>query len=286
MTNALFAELVVAAFLLCYAVFSSIELGAGLTVGFFKDPEAPYHYLGPVWETTKVFLVAGVTAIFTFFPAVVSVIGSKLALPLLAAVLLMGIQVATVVVASRNPIMRWLGTGAGLGAAFALVTCLLIFLTGAHAWQPLLMLYGLVLATSLAVAAAFFRYRDPKGMSVDADKLGFRAATALVILGTGFLVFLNVRLPGILVIPYLLYVIFLYAKRLRGTFWSSVLLVGTLFALTAQYPYLSYPHTAAEELTNAASFHILVGGLAVGLALVVPALILLYRLFASPSKPQ
>ena len=90
----------------------------------------------------------------------------------------------------------------------------------------------------------------------------------------------------LIIAPWLIQLLLIWLDRRRAAFVAGLATIACLGLdlVSIQLPYIAYPLRAADALTDPAAFHVMISGLAMGLVIVVPALILIYRL--AGEKPR
>ncbi|MBA3788851.1 cytochrome d ubiquinol oxidase subunit II [Patescibacteria group bacterium] len=297
-----------AIFLFLYLVLSSIEFGAALYLFLpekLLERETIRSYVNPIWETTNIFLIFFVMILFTCFPK---------AMPLLSPLLFPVIYIALVFFIVR--IIGILGLFYGdsgrmpwrlaffvgsWGAALTLSNFYHVMVTGMRMPWPLdvlsISLILLVITTILLISSTFFlEYTQRKAFHPYLARLCYFAllvwygAAALYLTGPFrtapyALAHLSAATNGFIAVTIvaLSIPIFVHFRLFTWSFLAACTAFGMLFfgSVYLHLPYLVYPSvTVTAAFTSVAVFHsILISG-AVGFIFLIPALFLLYWLFA------
>jgi len=286
--------------LFIYAVLFSIECGATIFVAVPKllgGDEAVHRYINPAWETTNVFLVTALISLIAFFPGALPVWGVALILPFFFFLLVMGVRVIGMLYVfykeGESRTMKRLLAAASLAAPAVLAGGLLPFFVtgtmpyGVGAWLLAADFGVFALASTIFISSSFFR---------SAERFT-RAALMFFLFAAAFLIFALSRaaphlavgvvrvLPAFAVLALLDLILFFTAwgRRQGMRFFSAVALFAAFFfaVMFSQLPYVIYPSvTVFGAFTDPASAQIMLGAFGVALIFLVPALGLLYYLFA------
>lgn len=276
--------------------------------------------LGPVWEANHVWLIFVIVATFSGFPAAFGVIGSTLELPL--ALALLGIVLRGSAYVYRAYGGGAAGPEAWWGHVFAVASTVTPFMLGvcgaalatgqlaaddlaAPLRSPFGLVGGLFAVTVTAFLAAVYLCRDAAG-SPDTRHLveGLRrqALASAVVAGVLAAVMLPLlfseasavadrfasRSPGFVAASAAggLAALVLVWRRRYGVarFAAGLAVAGVVWGwAVAQYPDLVVGQaTVADAAAPAANVQALLVAVAVGMALIVPATVLLFRVFAMP----
>jgi cytochrome d ubiquinol oxidase subunit II len=278
--------------------------------------------LGPVWEANHVWLIFVIVAMFSGFPAAFGVVGSTLELPL--ALALVGIVLRGSAYVYRAYGAGAAGPDHWWGRVFAVASTVTPFMLGVAGaamasgqarsgdpTAPLRSPFGLV-AGALAVAgtaflAAVYLCRDASAAADTAhlvDGLRRRALGSALVTGCLAAALLPLLwadapavahrfpargLPFVVVSAFAgLAALFLIWRRRYG---SARLAAGLAVACVvwgwaaAQYPDLVVGHvTARAAAAPVANINALLIAIVVGMALLIPALVVLFRVFARPES--
>ena len=310
------AALVIAVALVLYAVLGGADFGGGVWDLLATGPrraeqrDAVTHAVGPVWEANHVWLIFAWVALFTCFPVAFAAIGIGLYVPL--SMVLLGIVLRGAAFAFRN----YAGEGwaerawtivfgsASLLAPFFLGDAVGALARGDDAWSsPFALAVGAFAVAVSAQVAAVFLLHETANAAVIADfrRRAVRATIAVWIVGlvpAGFAATEHLRLFDALhrpaamvavVIALAAGILTIIAVRRNADATARIAvgieaaaILGGWFA--AQAPdivpgRLSLTAAAAPDATVAAFLVATV----LGLAIVIPSLLLLFRVFkASP----
>lgn len=277
------------------------------------------RYLSPVWEVTNVFLVFFFVGIVGFFPQSAFYYGTTLLIPVSIALVLLAIRGSYYAFETYGPsghkgyaFMYGL-SGLLIPASFSIVMTIseggfISMVDG----DPVLdywklftspLTWSIVVLSIIAVlyiSAAFLTWYASKAKDTDATNLMRKYALIwafpMMITAGGVIYELSFHSPdhyghildlwwmfGISFLMFLGTVWLLWRRKAYG--WAFTLLIGQ-FALAfygfgfAHYPYLLYPYlTIYDSFTNEAMAISLVVVFILGLALLIPSLYLLMRLF-------
>ncbi len=294
------AYALVVLFIILYAILSSIEFGAAVLLALPTPPidrDRMERYFGPAWEATNVFLIFSLVGLAMFFPASVpilnalyTVIGLALLFLVVRIVGILGIFY----VRDNTPIFRLLFALGSLGAPLVLSVVYYFTLTGnlAHAIDALLAaLWASVLGAIGMIASAFFARFDTRADHAILTRIHTAAATLFFVGASG--VVLEIQPPFaeslalfvalLLLISVLISIRFMGRGRFLAGFLVSTLSVTLLIAGAAylHLPYLIYPVlTVADAFTAPAMFIAMLEVVPFGLIIAIPAIALLWYLFA------
>ena len=309
------AMLVAGFFLWCYVVVASVEFGATLFLLFPKlsggrtIPVA--KLLSPVWEVNNVFLVGFFVSLIAFFPGFIPWFSTALFIPLCIFLVASGIRIFSVLIffyssfsrLQQSMVMRLIFTLSAFiaaGTAAWGATSVIVGVSPVLWLGQFLILEIPAVVLALSGLAAFAgvgiklfsgvdaRSMVPLGIFIDLSCVAF-AFSAIVFFrvlplfadhaaGSTDLLWLSIALA----IALALVALGRLASRPSATFLGLAAMMGILifYAISLQYPYLVYPFiTAAGAFTAAATAPILFIVFCVGLLLVLPSLVLLYKLF-------
>jgi cytochrome d ubiquinol oxidase subunit II len=304
------AALLVIVSLLIYAILFSIECGATIFIAFPKllgGNDLVYKYIGPVWETTNVFLVTALVSLIAFFPKALPVWGVALIVPFLVFLLVMGIRVIGMLYVfyseGRNRAMRLLLLAAGLAAPAVLAGGLFpFFISGGMPysggeWVLALVFGSLALVSTALISSSFFQYLNRRSKQIKSSNAFVKFSLFLFLAIALISVMLIKRIVPHLIFGIKLYLpelvalavlnlMFLFIKDAKYSglkFISALALFAVLFLaiLWAQLPYVVYPTvTIFSAFTDPASAGIMLGAFGIALIFLIPSLALLYYLFA------
>ncbi len=279
--------------------------------------EAIAHAMGPVWEANHVWLIFVIVLLFTGFPAAHEALGRALFLPfhlVLAGIALRG---AAFVFRSYGPqeadaLRRW---GRVFGAASAVTPVLLGMclgavssgdirvvgseVTGSGAWlRPVSVALGVfALGLCTYVGAVFLTVETEGELQEDFRRRALAVGTAVVVVSAAMVPFVAGQAPHLwagLVSPRGMAALVpgvvaalasgwaLWQRRFRLARVATVVQVGSVVAGwgLAQHPYVIYPDvTTASAAAPRATLVFTLGSVPFGLALLLPSLWLLFRVF-------
>ncbi len=300
-----------------YAVLGGADFGGGVWDLAATGPRAQAqrdaitHAIGPVWEANHVWLIYIIVLSFTCFPAAYADIALGLYAPLSFA--LVGIVLRGAAFVFRNyatmsrPLMRsWevvFGV-ASLLAPFFLGDAIGSLATGSYAWlSPFALAVGLFAVTVCAQTAAVFILREIDDDAVRADfrRRAVRATVAVWIVGLIPAVLTETMLPqvaatlhspaaiaavvvalvaGIAVIACVLTQRDALARAAVAV--ESAAILGGWFG--GQAPYLiPNRYTFAQAASSDAMIVAFLCATAAGFAVLIPSLVLLFRVFKLPA---
>ena len=296
-----------AASLFIYVFLSSIEFGASLFSVFpalLSRRNAVRDYMNPLWETTTIFLAFALISLFSFFPGATPV-WSLAILPILFSFLaIMGIRVACVLLLHygnvRSLAVRMLYFLSSMASAMAGALVLMYFLVGSWSLHGEMLFWTVSLSVlaPIFIASAFFRAYEKNAELTQLVRffgtLFFVAATffILAVLHT-YPYFLQsasaTGIPGALILCIFGAVVAEFSRSYRASFVLATASLAALFFgfFIAHLPFVIYPTvTILASVTNAASFNVLAASFGIGILFVVPALILLYKMFVFGKKSK
>ncbi len=277
------------------------------------------RYLSPVWEVTNVFLVFFFVGIIGFFPKTAFYYGTSLLVPASIALILLGIRgsyYAFETYGSRGhkgySFMYGL-SGLFLPAALSIVLTIseggfIEMIDGNPVLDYLSLFLSPLTWSIVALSLSAVLYISAVFLTWYANKAGDARATALlrkyaliwsvptIVTASGIIVELRAHNPehyqnmldiwwafGISFLLFLCTVWLIYTHKSYG--WAFVLLVGQFFVAFfaygfSHYPYLLYPYVSIyDSFTNEAMAISLIVAFIAGLALLLPSLYLLLKLF-------
>ena len=293
--------------LFVYIVLSSIEFGASLFSVFpalMKTRDAVRDYMNPLWETTTIFLAFSLISLFSFFPGATTQWTTDLFPLLFGFLAVMGARIICILLLHygdvRSRIIRVLYFVSSMASATVGALVLLYFLVGSrHVTGPVRnWLIALSMSGALYLASAFFRAyaRNPK-----LTQLVRFVGTIFYVSATFFMLSLlhtypyflqsysGVGIPSVLIVCI---VVSVYAEAHRAYRAACAVVLISFAALywglfAAHLPFIVYPTvTIAASVTDSASFNVLAACFGVGIVFVIPALILLYKLFIFGKKER
>lgn len=262
--------------------FPVLDVAGLLPAGFAKK------YFAPVWETTNVFLVMALTAMFTVFAKA----EPQIAEGVRGALLLTGGLLATraiLVLASfygyvRGEWVRNLWAIASLAIPFVLAQVLLFFvmpdaeMSGMVGFWAGLGMVLTVLSIGTVFVACYEREAGKKGLK-NLSVVLVACVTAFVI---GTILYFSLYLTAIIVAG--LGVLALGVNIVSKSWWRFVTVVLVVVAMwvavfVRQLPYLIYGQVkVSEAVTDTTNLAVIVGSLVVAIVVIVPAFWLLHRL--------
>lgn len=277
------------------------------------------RYLSPVWEVTNVFLVFFFVGIIGFFPLTAFYYGTTLLVPVSFGILLLAVRgsyyafetygarghkgysfmygVAGLLIPAALSIVLTISEGGFVEMVEGkpVLNYWLLF-TSPLTWAIVV----LSIASTLYISAVFLTWYANKACDVEATQLlrkyALIWALPTIITAAGIIVELRRHNPQhyeniqtwwpmflISLVLFIGTVVLLWRRRHYG--WAFTFLGGQFaFAFfgygASHYPYLLYPYvTIYDSFTNPAMAISLVIAFLLGLALLIPALYLLFRLF-------
>lgn len=299
----LIAYSILLAFIVLYAVLSSIEFGAALfLVSPWKMVERDRieRYMGPVWEFTNVFLIFALVCTAMFFPRAVpllaqlyAVVSTALVFFVVRVIGILGILYKR----SAHGAFRALFAIGSAGAPLSLSSVYLYAISGQQlAWppQPLAVaLWCAVLSAIVFIAASFFVHFAPKSAQRAALETTHTFAGAALLLSAAFFsaaasTFLRPDFGGFLLLTFFVACAFLWRpqKPLPALLASAAAVATLIISIAVRHaPYLLYPTlTLDTALTSPESFRAMLTMIPVGLIVSIPAVALLWKLFAGAQK--
>lgn len=277
------------------------------------------RYLSPVWEVTNVFLVFFFVGIVGFFPKTAFYYGTTLLVPVSVAVILLGVRGSYYAFETygarghKGYAFLYGLTGLLLPASLSVVLTISeggfvslvdgnpvldywALFTSPLSWSIVV----LSIAAVLYISAVFLTWYAHQARDEEAAELMRKYALLWAfptILTAGGIVY-ELRFHNFQHFKHMLDLWWLFALSLilflgsvwlvwrrRNYGWAFVLLIGQ-FACAfygygfSHYPYLLYPHlTLYDSFTNEAMAIALIVALIAGLALLLPSIVLLLRLF-------
>jgi cytochrome bd ubiquinol oxidase subunit II len=301
-----------------YAVFGGADFGGGVWDMIAGGPrrdqqrELIEHAVGPVWETNHVWLIFLVVLLFTCFPPAFAALATGLFAPLtfaLVGIILRGAAYAFRASATFDP-----GLSDFWGHVFGIASIITPFFFGAavggltvgnYAWTSPFALGTGVLAVLLCaqIAAIFLTLEtDEPALREDFRRRAIGSTFALAAMGAILLTlarvtssetFAALTRPGaragvaVAMLLGLLVLALLFARRLLAARFVVALEAFAVLAgwYAEQAPYiipgtLTYQAAAAPPVT----LEIFLWFTAVGAVLLVPSLLLLFRVFKSESQ--
>lgn len=314
---------VIGAGVVAYTVFGGADFGGGIwdlfAGGARRDRQRRLiaTTMGPVWEANHVWLVFVLIGLFSGFPLAFGRLSRMLAVPLAIALLGIVLRGAAFVFrqyGSSEPGPPVRGTAAW-GRVFAIASTIAPAALGGCAgavatgrlsgWFPP-MTGALALAFCAYLAAVFLcREAAIRGEATLAEDFRRRAIAAAVVAGALALAALPVlaldapqvagRLAGrapllvaVSAVGGLASIVALYLRRYllaRGLAAAAVVSVLVGWA-AAQYPVLVLDLTLHEAAAPASTLPVTLAVLVVGFAVTIPALVLLFRVFARPARGE
>jgi cytochrome bd ubiquinol oxidase subunit II len=306
------AYLIAGTLLGAYIVASSIEFGSALLVAFPRllgDRGAVRRYFGPVWEATHVLLIFAVVAVITSFPKAIPLFAVNLLPVINVAIVFFGVRVLGILALFYAQWEGWFwkllfligSVGAPVTLSLAYVFCITGTLIPMYTFWLLIGVCILVLSAIGLLSSTFFVYfvggrlPSPRLLHVASD------CAHLFLVGAFLFVYglmdeapymfgqSNLMLLAVIgaALPSLLVQYFHGVRYWGAACISAVVGVLGLFLsmALAHAPYLIFPYMRlADAFTSPEVFSIMLGALGIGLLAVVPAFVLLYRLFARSGR--
>jgi len=279
--------------------------------------DAIAHAMGPVWEANHVWLIFVIVLLFTGFPAAHEALGRALFVPFHLVLVGIVLRGAAFVFRSYGPqgegaLRQW---GRVFGVSSAVTPVLLGMclgavssggirvqgdtVTGADAWlRPVSWALGVfALGLCTYVGAVFLTVETDGALREDFRRRALAVGTAVVGVSAGLVPFVAVQAPHLwagLVAPRGLGALVpgavaalvsgwaLWQRRYRVARVATVVQVGAVLAGwgLAQHPYVIYPDvTAAGAAAPRATLVFVLVSVPFGMALLVPSLWLLFRVF-------
>ncbi len=244
------AYVVIALALFVYSILLSIECG-GAVLLLRDDPRRRkliLAYLGPVWETTNVFLVFAIVAAFAFFPGATAAWGTALITPFFVFLVIMGVRALGMLLVfydkAKSRAAVWVfGVASALAPAVLVAGAVPYLMTGNDPFALSNAPFAAELASvtfgmMMLIAWSFFAWIAERGTSASGRNL------------------------------------------IRFGIVKLVAAVSFVTVALFQFPYIVYPKvTVYNAFTGPATAQILFWCFGIGAALVLPALGILYYLF-------
>lgn len=297
------AYALVVLFACLYAVTSSVEFGAALLTlpkKSFIDHKSLSTYMSPVWEAVNVFLVFTVVGLVMFFPGVVPPLALALYAPASIALVFYGVRVlgiqGVLYSDSKHPIFRVLFALGSVGGPIVLSLVYYYLITGLSPLSPTtaeLSLIGIVVSAIYAISSAFFLYFIPK--NTERARLAHVAAAAELCFAAFSVVFLGLvaqylsSVTGVLSLTIIVAVISLvYVSLVHHAkyVWALVLAALNVILLIAGIAVMHAPYILYRSLdiystfTSVEVFTNVLYALPFGLLAIVPAVFLLFKMYA------
>jgi cytochrome bd ubiquinol oxidase subunit II len=302
----------------CYAIFGGADFGGGvwdlLATGPRKGLQRSTvsHAIGPVWEANHVWLIFIIVIMFTCFPPVYADVATGLNTPFSLALIGIVLRGAAFVFrnyATDSPSLAQTWTvvfgATSIIAPFFLGDAIGAVATGTYAWtSPFALAVGLFSVALCAQAAAVFLLRETNIPQLQADfrRRAIGSTVAVWVLGLVPMLLAKTAQPSFftaltgpsariaIVVAMLLGVVTMVLVA-RGQDILARLAVGAEFLAVligwfgAQAPNLVPGHwtlaSAASPPATLATFLVIV---AVGMALLVPSMILMFMIFKGPER--
>jgi len=297
-----------------YAIFGGADFGGGILDVLASGPRRREqqsligHAIGPVWETNHVWLIFAIVTLFTCFPPAFAAISTGLFVPL--TFVLVGIILRGAAYAFRSQARDGSTFGAAWGHVFGIASAIAPFFFGAavggltvggYRWSsPFALVVGIfALALCAQIGAVFLAVESRDALQADFRKRAIVATFALAAVGAlvlGIAAFTShdtfaallapQARPGVLVAMALGFAVLGALVLRRYTIARVAVAFETLAVLggwyLAQAPYL-VPHelTIADAAAPSAVLRAFLWLVAIGGALFVPSLLLLFRIFKS-----
>lgn len=286
-----------------YAVTSSIEFGAAALLfpkKPFIDRQSMHAYMTPIWEAVNVFLIFTVVAFVMFFPGAIPTVALALYVPLSCALIFYGLRIVGIqgvlYSESDNYLFKLLFMVGSLCGPASLSLAYYYLLTGMDPFVPTLTelaLVGTVISAIYAISSSFFLYFIPKNSQQ--LRLSHLAVAAELIFAASSLVFLALiaqylaSVFGVLLLTIVIAAIGLaymaaihHSKYVWGLVLSAlnaVLLIAGIAIMHA--PYILY-HVLDiySTFTSVEIFTDVLIALPFGLLAIVPAIYLLFKMYA------
>ena len=247
----IFAFIIVATPLFIWSVLFLIECGVAMLGPWAKKTgceEVFAHYIGPVWETTNVFLVFALVALMAFFPGALPVWSAALIVPFFLFLAAMGIRALGMLMVfyggeNKHPAGAWtLALGGLLAPAVFAGEIVSYFMTGAAPFST----------ASLPIQIGFAAF----------------AAGGALILASSYFGYVSRRMSAIPLTATLIgFIAFFVAMTMR------------------QYPYIVYPSLDVSSVFAASAVADPIFAISVvGAVITLPAVAWLLSLFAFRSR--
>ncbi len=303
-----------------YAVLGGADFGGGVWDLFASGPRAQAqrdaitHAIGPVWEANHVWLIYIIVLSFTCFPPAYATIAVGLFAPLSFALVGIVLRGAAFVFrnyasASRALVRSWevvFGI-ASLLAPFFLGDAIGSLATGSYAWlSPFALSVGLFAVTVCAQTAAVFILREIEDDAVRDDfrRRAVRATIAVWIAGLVPAAFTETMLPQIaaslhgpaavasVAVALLAGIAVIACVLTRRDSLARAAVALEAAAILAgwfggQAPYLiPGRYTFAQAASSDAMIVAFLTTTALGFVVLIPSLVLLFRVFKLPAQPR
>ena len=299
----LIAYALVILFACLYAVTSSVEFGAALLTlpkKPFIDHKSMSGYMTPIWEAVNVFLVFTVVGLVMFFPGVVPPLALALYAPASVALVFYGIRVlgiqGVLYSDSKHPIFRVLFALGSVGGPIVLSLVYYYLITGLDPLSPTLgevAIIGIVVSAIYAISSSFFLYFIPK--NTERVRLAHVAVAAELCFAAFSVVFLGLvaqylsSVTGVLVLTALIAVYalgFVALVHHAKYVWALALAALNVIVLIAGVAIMHAPYILYRSLdiystfTSVEVFTDVLIALPFGLLAIVPAIFLLFKMYA------
>jgi cytochrome d ubiquinol oxidase subunit II len=301
-----------------YAVLGGADFGGGVWDLLATGPRAQAqrdaitHAIGPVWEANHVWLIYIIVLSFTCFPAAYADIAVGLYAPLSFA--LVGIVLRGAAFVFRNYATQSRALARGWQVVFGVASLLAPFFlgdaigslaTGSYAWlSPFALSVGLFAVAVCAQTAAVFILREIEDAPLRDDfrRRAVRSTIAVWIVGIVPAALTVTTLPGVLaamnapaataaVVVALLAGVAVIACVIgrRDAFARAAVAIESAAILAGwfggQAPYLIPHHfTFAQAASSDAMIVAFLSATAAGFVLLIPSLVLLFRVFKLPAR--
>jgi cytochrome bd ubiquinol oxidase subunit II len=299
--------------LTAYAALAGADFGGGVWDLLATGPRAADQRravadaMGPVWEANHVWLIFMITGLFTAFPTVFGKLAVALYLPFTIGMI--GIVLRGAAFAFRGHARAAVGSASPWGAIFGAASVITPFFLGSaaatvasgklDAWPtPFGFLVGAFAVAICAYLAASYLVVETEGTPLQADfrRRAIGAALASGVLGLAALVLAPALAPSLaqavtgrglplLVLalvngPVALWAVWRSRPRVaRIAVVAQVVLVLWAWAI-GQWPYLLPPNVTIDAAAAPAStLNALLIVIAIGMAVLLPSLWLLFRVF-------
>lgn len=294
-----------------YAVLSGADFGGGVWDLLASGPraiqqrEAIGEAMGPVWETNHVWLIFLLVLLWTCFPPVFAVLGTKLFVPLTLA--LLGIVLRGAAFAFRGPPVRQLLPHKVWGVVFGIASLITPFFygasvagiaTGSFDWRdPMSTAVGVFAIALCAQLAAVYLMAETRGeLRLDfARRAGwstfFVAFTGLVALGVAYMrhtrLIAHLLAPAplaVIALAMLLGLVLLALIRTDHALWARITVGAEVTAVlcgwyAAQAPYALHDLGVTQPAAPAETLVAFIATCIVGGIVLIPSLILLFSIF-------
>ncbi len=287
--------------LFIYIIFSSIEFGASLfsvLPSLLSNKDTIKNYMNPLWETTTIFLAFSLISLFSFFPGATAQWSTDLFVILFTFLGCMGVRVVCILFSHYAYMNSFV-----LRVLYVVICCVsavlgtlitLYFIAGTwHLPQSVLWwAASMAISAIFFIASAFFRSYEKNirltGLVRISGTFFFLTATYVLLRMLQAYPYLSTHTTLTIIAPCVLIICILGAivAEFKHAYTTAFCIVCIAFAalfwgfFIAHLPYIAYPTTTiASSQTNSASFAILEMSFIVGIIFIVPAFVLLYRLF-------